>query len=209
MYSSDVSYNFPSSLTGVQRSKVHKIAERFGLEHDTFGKKELNDRYVRVTKVDAGLRELEKEKRSLFCRAVRSTGMEKDAIVDSNQEDFMKTPPRAGKMRCVQWNIAWMDLMLDDDQLCKRVAKVILDLDPCLVAIQEGPASMDRMTGFVQKYLNGFLVFGALEELKQQLFFLVKQDGPLKKVKVFEPALTFLSQVFFKFIFFSSHFIIS
>ena len=67
----------------------------------------------------------------------------------------------------------------------------------CLVGVlQEGPAKISQMRLFVERYLgNEYLVFGGLgENEQQQLYFLVKENGPLKQPRVVASAMRWLNQ---------------
>jgi hypothetical protein len=80
-------------------------------------------------------------------------------------------------LRYMNWNIEWMDLFYKDDTeflisntsvgitnvktLCEQIAKVIFDINPDILAIEEGPSSLPRMDLFQREYLaDQFDVFG-------------------------------------------------
>lgn len=212
--------NFPTSMSSEERAVLHDVVSRFkGLDHDTFGSKNTNDRYMRITKVDPAIQEERDKRLALFHEAVRSRPSEIElpshqnllmcetlphfasamaAMALGNEESYAATPKVGAeekeKLRCVSWNIQMMDVILDNAEKCKQVAQVILDLNACVIGIQEGPGSMERMQAFLDKYLPQYDVYGALEHVVQQLYFLVKRDGPLENVEVYQPAIDRLSQ---------------
>jgi endonuclease/exonuclease/phosphatase family metal-dependent hydrolase len=123
----------------------------------------------------------------------------------------------AGLMRYADWNIEWMNHWFADDftfydytpdisdvsDLCYRVAQVIMEMDPDILAVQEGPSSIEKMNLFCSTYLNdAYQVFGGLESYSpassnsstgnnsaslnlQQLYFLVKKDGKIRNPRLF------------------------
>jgi len=129
---------------------------------------------------------------------------------EESKTPVVPTLKKQTKMRYVQWNIEWFDYLFqsethflksnkeagvdDVDALCKKIAGVIPELDPEIIAIQEGPASLKRMELFISTYLNSsFTAFGALDSGTQQVFLLVKKGGFATDVEYYEPAHKFLN----------------
>ena len=80
-------------------------------------------------------------------------------------------------VRYCSWNIEWMDYFYADDntfhitnpknsikdvhKICSNIASAVLEMDPDVLTILEGPGSLVRMELFNTKYLNGsFDCFG-------------------------------------------------
>ncbi|MGF1606146.1 MAG: endonuclease/exonuclease/phosphatase family protein [Rhodothalassiaceae bacterium] len=99
-------------------------------------------------------------------------------------------------MKLMSWNIEYMNRRYEPDQegpvkrrtratgisdvdgLAKRVAQVIKDIDPDVLAIQEGPSRRDEMADFVANYLeDAYDSVGPAGKGQQKLFFLIKQSG--------------------------------
>jgi hypothetical protein len=133
----------------------------------------------------------------------RDGGVDRDTI--ANFKTPLKMDEKDG-FRHLQWNIEWMDYLFgedndfrdknkhaditDVDDLCRRIAKVIISLNPDVISIEEGPSSKEKMEKFVKKYLNNsFEVLGGLERLTQQLYLLVRKNGPIKDAKIHRPSL--------------------
>jgi len=103
------------------------------------------------------------------------------------------------KLKICNWNIEWMNKWFgsdagpvalkpsgsisgvsDIDDLVTRVAKVIKDMDPDILAVQEGPSRYAEMTYFVTNYLGGkYEIIGPSGNDAQKLYALVKKSGPL------------------------------
>lgn len=108
-------------------------------------------------------------------------------------------------MRLVNWNIEWMnnwfvggnevafresyhprgrshDAIEDVRDLARRVAQVILELDPDILCIQEGPSDRREMELFASTHLVDeagnplYLVFGGYDGRTQKVYILVRQN---------------------------------
>lgn len=110
-------------------------------------------------------------------------------------------------MRIVNWNIEWMNdwfvgynevafrasrlsensnkNITDVDDLCKRVAKVITDMKPDVLLVEEGPSDIREMQLFVTDYLNGdFSVLGGIDGGSQKIYALVKNGGKYEGAQI-------------------------
>ncbi len=111
-------------------------------------------------------------------------------------------------MQLVNWNIEWMNDwfvpireggpawrtdnptkgIADVRALAERVAGVIRDLRPDVLAVQEGPSRKGEMELFVADHLDGaFEVFGPTGNGTQRLFTLVRKNGPVEQAARFWP----------------------
>lgn len=62
--------------------------------------------------------------------------------------------------------------------MLQKIADVILELDPDVLAVEEGPSNIDKMINFTAKFLKGtYSVFGGLDKTQQQIFILAKKDS--------------------------------
>lgn len=71
------------------------------------------------------------------------------------------------------------------DELAKRVADLILDTDPDVLTVEEGPSDKREMQLFVSTYLSNhgaalFDVFGGIDGGAQKIYALVKKNGALR-----------------------------
>lgn len=183
-------FNFPPYLSSEQREKVHRIAGLFpDIDHDTFGSKSLNDRYVRLTKVDHA-----RERRVSLVASALESPRQAEGLWDVTR--CTTSPSLPDSVRFASMNVMWMDVALDTDvERCAALGDVIRDLNPTVLCIQEGPSSVERMQSFVADHLDGaFQVFGGLEELRQQIFVLVRRDSPIQDPQLHQPAMQFLSR---------------
>jgi hypothetical protein len=112
-------------------------------------------------------------------------------------------------VRIINWNIEWMNnwfvgggdvalRMVHDrsgitsvDDLCRRVGRVILDLDPDVLTLEEGPSDIREMQLFVSYYLDdSFDVFGGFDGGAQKIYALVKKDGGFINPRIATDGLT-------------------
>lgn len=84
----------------------------------------------------------------------------------------------------------------DTANLLGRIAAVIKELDPDVLTVQEGPSTLARMQLFVDEFLDGdYLVFGKPDpHSNQQLYALVRKNGPIENPRIFQEADEFLSK---------------
>ena len=62
-------------------------------------------------------------------------------------------------------------------EVLERIGKVIEEIDPDVIGIEEGPSSKKRMEMFVDRYLHGsFICFGGRDGGAQRIYTLVKKD---------------------------------
>lgn len=191
-------FNFPSYLTSDQRQKVYRIAALFSdLEADSFGSKRDRERYVRITKVD----HQKKRRLDLVSNALNdilevAPPTRGAGPASYNVDACLTLAPSTDTVRFVTWNVQWMDTALDSDVArIVRAARVIRELAPSALAIQEGPATLERMQAFVTEHLDdAYTVFGGLEQLRQQVYVLVRRHGPLADPQLHQPSLAYLSQ---------------
>ncbi len=110
-------------------------------------------------------------------------------------------------MRLVNFNIEWMNDWfvggnqvafrqnnpgkgIDNvDNLAQRVATLILQADPDVLTVEEGPSDKREMELFVSTYLSEqnqplYDVFGGLDGQSQKIYILVKKDGALKNYQL-------------------------
>lgn len=107
-------------------------------------------------------------------------------------------------MRILNWNIEWMNDwfvgggsvafrqdnprrgITDVADLCKRVAGVVISLDPDVLTIEEGPSDIREMVLFVTTFLADgqgnalFEVFGGIDGRAQKVYTLIKKGGRFK-----------------------------
>ena len=107
-------------------------------------------------------------------------------------------------MKIVNWNIEWMNNWFegygqvgfrqdhptkgisDVADLCRRVARVIKNLNPDVLTIEEGPSDIREMELFTDTYLIDshdnkiFDVFGGIDGGAQKVYALVKKGGEFK-----------------------------
>ncbi len=77
------------------------------------------------------------------------------------------------------------------DALCRRVGRVILDLDPDVLTLEEGPSDIREMQLFVSYYLDdSFDVFGGFDGGAQKIYALVKNDGGFGEPRIATDDLT-------------------
>lgn len=215
------SINFPTWFSRESRVALHELATEMQLDHDSFGERG-RDRYVRVTKVDEEIRRKRQEKQnglnvaySSYLDKVKEASTRTDLRL-SRAVIQHATPTRHQQvtLRFVQWNVEWMDYFFDASSgellphnqgaeisdttsLCCRIAQVIEQLAPDVIAIEEGPSNIERMQLFVRTFLGDkYAVLGGLENLTQQLYLLVRRDGPVKNAVIHEPSLEFLTNPF-------------
>jgi hypothetical protein len=117
-------------------------------------------------------------------------------------------------MRIVSWNIEWMNDwfrggneiafrannpnrgVTDTDNLCLRVAQVIDDLAPDVLAVQEGPSDIREMELFVQRYLADtaglprYKVLGGIDGRSQKIYALLRVDGNFEEAGIAQDAPT-------------------
>ena len=74
----------------------------------------------------------------------------------------------------MNWNIEWMDIFFKNDQefeencergkvkdILEKIAAVIKEIDPDILSIEEGPSSIEKISLFIDNFLNSsFLPFG-------------------------------------------------
>ncbi len=104
-------------------------------------------------------------------------------------------------MRLLDWNIEWMNNwfvgggavafrqnhpstgIVSVDDLCKRVAGVVKNINPDVLTVQEGPSDIREMELFVRTYLldaqgnDLFDIFGGIDGGSQKVYILVKKGG--------------------------------
>jgi hypothetical protein len=79
--------------------------------------------------------------------------------------------------------------------LLVSIAGVIIDIDPDVIAIQEGPANITRMRYFVEVFLSStYDTFGGMNDGDQQIYILTRRGGPLLNAKVYDEADEYLRQ---------------
>ena len=107
-------------------------------------------------------------------------------------------------MRLVNWNIEWMNDwfvgggsvrfrednirkgITDVSGLCRRVANVIMDMNPDVLTIQEGPSDIREMSLFIEDFLvddSGELMFApfiSMDGGAQKIYALVRRDGEFR-----------------------------
>ena len=118
-------------------------------------------------------------------------------------------------MKIINWNIEWMNdwfvhgkiafkdkviknqkvTVSNVENLGKRVANVIKDLNPDLMTIQEGPSDIKEMQLFVDKHLKSsnktvYEVLEGFDKGAQKMYALVKKNGEMSNVCVVEDKLT-------------------
>eukprot|EP00127_Corallochytrium_limacisporum_P003631 Clim_evm19s151 gene=Clim_evmTU19s151 len=120
------------------------------------------------------------------------------------------------KLRVMGWNIEWMAHFFKSDQsaefaqsnkkvdiddvgaLCTSISGVIMDIDPDVLAIQEGPPRRYQMVSFVKTFLgNAFDVFSGKRpevDIQQRMYVLVKKGGIVRSASVDLDAEKFLNQ---------------
>ena len=90
-------------------------------------------------------------------------------------------------VRVMNWNIQWMEKFYKNDEefleendkgvvddVLTRMAQVILKIDPDVLAIEEGPSSVQRMDLFIDTYLSSsYSTFGYSLSLPSLLFILI------------------------------------
>ena len=218
----EVVLNFPTWYDHNSRRLVHQLAEEYPqLDHDSFGEKH-KDRYVRITKVDEKILQKRREKMKglnvayqFYLDKVKEEGTHNQEKISKEIIRNMSTPKKEDHVfRVMQFNIEWMDYFYESDTkfhkknekadihnvdaLCTNIASSIKTLDPDVLFVEEGPSSKERMELFVKTYLgNDYIVLGGMERLTQQLYLLVKKNGPVQNAQLFEPGLKFLNQPFF------------
>lgn len=199
---------------------VHELADELHLDHDSFGTVGV-DRYIRVTKVDPEvLRERQAKQAGLNVAYQTYLTNIQEARARTSPPvrhliDCITTPKKqAGELRHLQWNIEWMDYFYGDDgsflqsnrsaeitnvpELCQRIATAIKDLDPDVISVEEGPSTLAKMKLFVDSFLGGqYVVIGGLENLTQQLFLLIRKNGPVTHPEIHAPSLQFLTKSWF------------
>lgn len=216
--------NCPTWYSRDTRVLIHELATAMHLDHDSFGERGL-DRYVRLTKVDPEtLRQRLAKQNGLNVAYARyrekmDAARARAAVGLANDRTNVPLPPvqacPRGALRMAQFNIEWMSdwfapegtafvaanpakEIADVDALCRKVAQVIRASLPDVLSVEEGPATKEQMELFVTRYLDGqYLVYGGLENLQQQLYLLVRRDGPVESSALFAPALDYLSQPWF------------
>jgi hypothetical protein len=108
-----------------------------------------------------------------------------------------------GAARFVQFNIEHMEAFFASDdafagdagEVSKRVAAVVGELDPDVLAIEEGPSSLARMRLFVGAYLrDGYECLGGFDGGSQRIYLLVKRNGLVSDAAVFGDMDAYLSQ---------------
>jgi exonuclease III len=110
-------------------------------------------------------------------------------------------------MRLVNFNIEWMNdwfmggnkvaFRQDNprrgienvDALAKRVASLILSVDPDVLTIEEGPSDIREMQLFVSTYLcannmPGYDILGGIDGKSQKIYALVKKNGRLANAQL-------------------------
>ncbi len=71
------------------------------------------------------------------------------------------------------------------DALCRRVGRVILDLDPDVLTLEEGPSDIRELQLFVSYYLDDlFEAFGGFDGGAQKIYALVKKTGAFKDPRI-------------------------
>jgi exonuclease III len=83
----------------------------------------------------------------------------------------------------------------DVDNLAKRVANLILNSNPDVLTVEEGPSDIREMQLFVSTYLSQnnlplFDVFGGTDGSSQKIYALVKKGGALRNYMLANDALT-------------------
>ncbi|EDQ90319.1 uncharacterized protein MONBRDRAFT_32048 [Monosiga brevicollis MX1] len=200
-----------------QRRMIHEIAEHLGLHHDSHGHRTKKSRVVEVMVPAPEVRRQEADDFQILQQALRA--YRKLARESSHElaESNTELPPgyQPGTqhlLRYASWNIEWFNALFlsdtefnlavpsqdiaDVNDLLERIACVIVALDADLLAVQEGPSNLQRMTLFIERYLDSaFSVIGGLEPHEaQQLYFLVRREGPLRNVRLVPEAQAFLQQ---------------
>eukprot|EP01094_Clydonella_sp_ATCC50884_P026950 TRINITY_DN7549_c0_g1_i1.p1 TRINITY_DN7549_c0_g1~~TRINITY_DN7549_c0_g1_i1.p1 ORF type:complete len:707 (+),score=257.16 TRINITY_DN7549_c0_g1_i1:56-2122(+) len=116
-----------------------------------------------------------------------------------------------GNVRFCNWNIEWMDHFFEDDTkmrttypegelkdvdaLCKAIASTIDTINPDVLAIEEGPSTIERMQLYVRLYLGDrFECFGGDDGMEQKIFILVRKGGPVNNARTFPEADEYLSR---------------
>lgn len=222
------SYNFPVSFSRETRAIVHELASAFQLDHDSFGIKGQDRYVRVTKVDPEVLRRRQQKQAGLnvayecYLDKIKEA-RERCEPLSSRRVVELKTPKKPTKsakaFRHLQWNIEWMDYLFkstgDDNlaeflsenhsadissvpELCQKIAKVILDLEPDVISVEEGPSSREKMELFVKDYLNSaFEVQGGMENLSQQLFLLVRKNGPIQNVQLHQKSLAYLTQSWF------------
>lgn len=194
------------------RGKVHWIAEELGLFHESIGCK--SGRCVRLRKKDKLKVQQQQFQMDKLKQSLALFKQKHKSHYDTFPQllEEIKDLSHIKFFRYVDWNIQWMDHFFTDSgtfhsstgsikdvhALCLSIAGLLSELNADVVAVQEGPRSIDRMQLFVQKYLaDEFAVIGGVEEGKsvsQQLYFLVRKNGQLKNAKIHHEIDRFLKQ---------------
>jgi hypothetical protein len=133
------------------------------------------------------------------------------------KEVVIPTPEctRTGRLRFASWNIEWFDQIIeehsdgtftiigqsrnegitDGNELSKRIAGIIKELDPDVMGIQEGPANIDKLKFWIKTYLNdSYDCFGGIDGDHQRIYIMAKKNGPLTDVKLHVPSNDFLAK---------------
>eukprot|EP00475_Leptophrys_vorax_P043156 TRINITY_DN8209_c0_g1_i1.p1 TRINITY_DN8209_c0_g1~~TRINITY_DN8209_c0_g1_i1.p1 ORF type:complete len:751 (-),score=205.03 TRINITY_DN8209_c0_g1_i1:277-2406(-) len=198
------------------RRAIHDIAEHFYyLQHSSLGTGRVKQMVLR--KLDA--KEYNKKKRTseAFQKALKgyldtvkspapppsplpvSAPSFSKSITSLSTIGSADLSAKADCFRYVDWNIEWMDHWFESDLkihatfdgLARRVAAMIKEINPDVLAVQEGPSTKVKMELFVSTYLEGgYVVIGGFEDSSsqssmQQLFFLVRKTGKLKNARLF------------------------
>eukprot|EP00730_Choanoeca_flexa_P000704 TRINITY_DN10304_c0_g1_i2.p1 TRINITY_DN10304_c0_g1~~TRINITY_DN10304_c0_g1_i2.p1 ORF type:complete len:677 (+),score=132.20 TRINITY_DN10304_c0_g1_i2:1123-3153(+) len=198
-----------------ERRVIHEIAETMGLHHESQGQRGKDRRLVCRVPTDAERRD-EAEGFAMVQQALEAyksfakQQREELGVSDTSLPPGFEEGNRR-HIRYASWNIEWFGSFFKSDtefhtsvpsqgiedanNVLERIGCVITALDPDLLAIQEGPGTPAQMELFVERYLdNQYQVLGGLEKKeRQQLYYLVRHNGPLHNAHVFQQAYDFLA----------------
>mmetsp|Transcript_20255 Transcript_20255/g.51376 ORF Transcript_20255/g.51376 Transcript_20255/m.51376 type:complete len:629 (-) Transcript_20255:126-2012(-) len=185
-------YEFPPGLERAQRRLIHEVADRFdNVFHTSRGETE-EERTVVLTKG-------ERRACLLPMIAKQFAAEEQFEEPDEFQSKLDRwdriSKDRATDVRILQWNIEWMDYFFKSDtefydkenlsadltdvpELCSRIGAAILEIDPDVMCIEEGPCSLERMELFNKTYLRDrYTCLGGLDGYTQRIFICFKKQN--------------------------------
>merc|ERR1712137_303799 len=214
MLGPDQTMTFSSNLSGLQRKKIHSIANQFVVSHHSVGSR--GQRAVTLVKVTPEQLKVQREQEAIF-RTIIKKFQESARLTQLAFRDPRSIPvvlDRTGlenDLRYCSWNIEWMDYFYESDtefkktnpsngisdvhELCSRIGCAIKEISPDVLAILEGPVSLARMELFVTKYLESkYTCFGGIDGGSQRIYVLVRKDSIIKNAALYRKADDYLSQ---------------
>lgn len=198
------------------RKAVHELCEEwtsqgFAVDHESEGRGDSKVLVVtRVSPAEAHARAAQASAMAAAVAEHRAT-----ATAEAHVEPSARVPVRLvrdeGGVRVANWNIEWMDAFFqgagdatkfaektekgDVAELCKGIAGLLLELEPDVVAIEEGPSGPERLELFVDRFLHGaYDVLGGLDGGTQRIYVLVRKNGNLRNARLCGKAHDYLSQ---------------